>query len=331
MAEKEAPKRGLPAIHEAREQRATRMVPPGAGKFWIWCGIAIVAICVFYWKKTETENEAYRTRILSKQREIDKTLGPTYFPLRDRIEGFTMEVAKADLAKDVTAPDAKSVAAELLAKPGVYLRLAAPDATSAEKIRAAAVDSLKDAFTACFSRAKNPDPYDGKECRSTKECDPGKLCNEVNHCTALAQPANLRVAYRGMRVLSDQWVRDVQTATDQLRLRLYESDLDDANASDIPASIELMKRAQYFLVVLDEIPPGTNVPEGRTLGEVVQAEVHPTRVGFLDLRSGKPVMEARRTIDVAVPMVPGNIEAQQRQVLNCALAMDVRSTLGATE
>ena len=260
-------------------------------------------------------------------------MAPLYFPLREKVEGWTIDLAKNAPQEDVISPSLKQpgAAEALLAKPGIYLRLAQPNATTVPKIRAAAMDSLRDAFTACFLRAKNPDPRDGKECRSTKECDKGKICNEVNHCTVLSQPANLRVAYRGMRVLEDTWIREVQTATDALRLRLFEGDLDSAVAADIPSAIDLMVRGQYFLVVLDEIPDGTKPEDKATLEETVQAIVHPTRVGLYDVKTGELLFKGRREIDVTVPVVPGSVDAQRRQVLNCALARDVRRTLGATE
>lgn len=329
------PQRGLSAIREARELRAQRSFsPPGAsGKFWLWSAVAIVAITIFYWKKSDTENEAHRTRVLAQQRSVAAETAPLYFPLREKVEAWTIDLAKNEPGADEISPKLKEpgAAEALLQKPGIYLRLAQPDALTVPKLRAAAMDSLRDAFTACFLRAKNPDPRDGKECKSTKECEKGLICNEVGHCTVLSQPANLRVAYRGMRVLEDTWVREVQTATDALRLRLFESDLNAAVAADIPAAIELMVRAQYFLVVLDEIPEGTK-PEGKaTVEETVQSLVHPTRVGLYDVKSGELLFRGRREIDVTVPVVPGSVEVQRRQVLNCALARDVRHTLGAAE
>lgn len=329
------PQRGLSAIREARELREQRkgLSAGASGKFWLWSAVGVVAITIFYWKKSDTENEAHRTRVLAKQRGVAAEMAPLYFPLREKVEAWTVDLAKTAPTEDVVSPTLKQPGAAdaLLQKPGIYLRLAQPNATTVPKIRAAAMDSLRDAFTACFLRAKNPDPRDGKECRSTKECDKGKICNEVNHCTVLSQPANLRVAYRGMRVLEDTWIREVQTATDALRLRLFEGDLDSAVAADIPSAIDLMVRGQYFLVVLDEIPDGTKPEEKQTLEETVQSLVHPTRVGLYDVKTGELLFKGRREIDVTVPVVPGSVDAQRRQILNCALAKDVRRTLGASE
>lgn len=335
MSDVEKPERGLSSIRDARALRAERsFTPQGAsGKFWLWSAVAVVAITIFYWKKSDTDNEAHRTRVLAKQRGVAAEMAPLYFPLREKIEGWTMALAQTEPGEDVIAPSFSTPGAAdaLLQKPGIYLRLAQPNATSVPKLRAAAMDSLRDAFTACFLRAKNPDPREGKDCKSTKECEKGKVCNEAGHCTVLSQPANLRVAYRGMRVLEDTWIREVQTATDALRLRLFDSDLDSAVAADIPAAIDLMVKGQYFLVVLDEVPVGVKAPEGSTLEETVQALVHPTRVGLYDVKTGELLFRGRREIDVTVPVVPGSVDVQRRQILNCELARDVRRTLRASE
>ena len=82
-----------------------------------------------------------------------------------------------------------------------------------------------------------------------------------------------------------------------------------------------------FLVVIDDVPEGIKPEDGGTLEQAVQSEVHVTRVGILDLRQGKMLFRAKRTIDVAIPVVAGAIEAQRRQVLNCALAQDIRDTI----
>lgn len=330
MAEKEKPQRGLPAIREARELRASRPWPAASGKFWLWSLIAISAITVFYWKKTSDDNDRTRARILAKQRQIAKDAGPMFYPLRDRIEAWTMQIAKDNWDHDIVEPELGGGAKgdpPIFKRPGVYLRVSRPNAVSKEKIREAAQGSLRDAFTACLLKVPHLDAHKGKECKKSRECELGQICNEVSVCAVPTQPYNLRVAYRGMRPLDETWVRDVETASEELRLRLRETEIDEANASDIPVAIDLLKRAQYFLLVIDDVPEGTKPEDGGTIEQAVQSDVHPTRVAMFDLASGKMLLRVKRTIDVSIPVVPGAIEAQRRQVLNCALAQDVRDTI----
>jgi hypothetical protein len=271
--------------------------------------------------------------VLAKQRVIANEAGPLYAELRDRIERVTIETAKWKGDLDDADPDLKAILTgkdgpPLLQQPGVYLRLSLQNADTPEKIRKASRDSLRDAFTACFLHVPHMDAHQGKPCKKSKECDKGEICNEVELCSKPGQPYNMRVAYRGMRVLEEDWVRDVETASHQLRLRAFEADVDDATANDVPVALDLLKRARYFLLVLDEIPPGTTPEDGGTLEQAVQSDVHPARVVLYDLRDKKLLFRAKRTIDVNLPVVPGNIEAQRRQILNCALAQEIRDTMG---
>src|SRR4051812_20930015 len=90
-ADKPKPQRGLSAIREAREQRASRVTPSASGKFWLWALIAITALTIFYWKKTQSDNDANRARILAKQRAVAEQVGPLYKTVRDKVERWTME------------------------------------------------------------------------------------------------------------------------------------------------------------------------------------------------------------------------------------------------
>ena len=332
MPEREKPQRGLPAITRARELREARKNNPAAsGKFWIWSGVAVAALSIFYWKKTQADNEAYRTRVLTRQRAIAAEMGPLFFPLREKIERWTADTARGEWANELVGGSAEvaRVLPELLKKPGIYLRLAQPDAQPAEKLRVAATDSLLDEFVLRFVRNPGPDPHLGKECTATRECTPGQMCNEIGHCAEPSQPYNLRIAYRGTRVLNDEWVHTVETADEELRLRLFERDLNSAVESDIPITIDLLKRAQYFLVVIDELPPGLVAADKDTsLEQTAQAEVHTARVAVYDIRRDALVARVRERVDATVPVVQNGIGAQRRQIFNYELARQSRSDMG---
>lgn len=334
--EKPRPQRGLPAIAEARELRQSRSQPAASGKFWLWSLLAIVAITIFYWKKTQSENDAHRAKILAKQRSIAASHGGTYADLRDRVEKWTAQVATGGFEPDLIAPAFKAASAgartpPIFEKPGIYLRVLKNDARSPKTLREAAQESLRDAFTACLVHKPHLTAPKGQTCKKSKDCPAGQLCNEASICALPAQPFNMRMAYRGLRVLSEEWVRSVETTSEALTLRLYETDIDDATANDLPVVNELLKNAEYFLVVIDEVPEGLKPPPEGTLIQAVQSEVHPTRVALFDLRSREMLFRLHRTVDVTIPATPGDaatIDAQRRQILNCALAQEVRAALG---
>lgn len=333
MADKEKPVRGLPSIHEARTLRGSRLLPRASGSFWLWSLVGVAALTIFYWKKTQSETDAHRARVLAKQRGVDIEVGPIYRSLRDKVERWTVETATGKDTDDVIAPELKTAGdgdPEVFKKPAVYLRLAQPHATDAKAIRAASANSLRDAFTSCLLRTPHLDSHKGKACERSRECTPGEFCNEVGVCARPTQPYNMRVAYKGLKSLSEDWVRDVETTTEPLRLRVREAEIDDASVTDIPIAIELLKRAQHVLIVIDEVPQGVKTDPEKTLEQVVQSEVHPARVALYRLQDDKLLFRARRTIDVTIPAIPTDaetIEAQRRQILNCALAQEVRAAL----
>src|SRR5690606_11668769 len=90
-------------------------------------------------------------------------------------------------------------------------------------------------------------------------------------------------------------------AVDEIHLRVFVQQYDKAKDEEIPRAIDIIKRAQFFLLVLDE-----DVPEARDLapdagpnaGKISERELqqvpHPTRVHLVDLRTGKEILRLRR-------------------------------------
>jgi hypothetical protein len=141
-----------------------------------------------------------------------------------------------------------------------------------------------------------------------------------------------------MYVLSDEWTRDVQDANTELRTRLLASTFEDKVKNDIPLAAELLTRAQYFLLVLDETPKGEGAPKlegGANPMEALQATAHPARVAVWSLADGKPILRVRREAGGDLLGAPPNVEpevmaARQRQANSCALALAVRQAIGDT-
>jgi hypothetical protein len=334
MKEEPSHTRGLLAVQEARQRRLTGRLPAIPTRFWLWTLTVVVAWGIFYWRKTQGEIESQKAALFARQRGVVAELGSKFDPLRQRIEDWTV-AASGPYGGDFVGPENKIW--DFTTQPGIYLRLRLSDATSALSVRKAAAASLRDAFTACLFREPNADPASGPPCKASHDCAPGTFCNEMDHCMPPAQPYNMRTAYHGTRVLGDDWTVDLRTAGDDMRMRLLEREFDSAVKDDIPLVIDLLTRAQFFLVVLDEDPPGNSIPPGKPPLEAIQAMPHPARVFLFGLKPGmdRSLLRVRRDIagrfvqaGVNAPTDPEVLESQQRQVNSCQLALSVREAIG---
>jgi len=328
MSDEQSHSRGLTAVEESRGRRGRLPAIPGRVLAWIFT--ILVAGGIFYWKKSQGEVESQKAALFAKQRGVLAELGPRVEPLKRRIEDWTVTSA-GPYPGDVVAPELKGF--DFAALPGVYLRLPLKDATSSESIRKASVASLRDGFTSCLFREPNGLPTSGPACKASRDCGPGTFCNEADHCMPPAQPYNLRTAYHGTRVLGDEWSLSLRSASDDMRMRLLEREFESAVKDDIPLVIDVLTRAQFFMVVLDEEPAGFAPTPGRAT-EALQALPHAARVALFGLKSGsdKLLLRLRREVDARfvpagdkTPVDPDVIEAQQRQVNSCQLALEVRA------
>jgi hypothetical protein len=320
--------RGLSAVEESRGRRGRLPAIPGRVLAWIFT--ILVAGAIFYWKKSQSEIESQKAALFARQRGVLAELGPRIEPLKRRIEQWTLASA-GPYEGDLAAPELKGF--NFAALPGVYLRLRLADATTVESIRKASVGSLRDGFTACLFREPNAAPGSGPPCKASHDCAAGTFCNETDHCMPPAQPYNMRTAYHGTRVLGDEWSLQLRTASDDMRMRLLEREFESAIKDDIPLVIDVLTRAQFFLVVIDEEPPGFAPPPGRAI-EALQALPHAARVALFNLKSGKdqPLLRIRREMNARFvpagdtsPSDPDVVDAQQRQVNSCQLALEVRA------
>jgi hypothetical protein len=271
-------------------------------------------------------------------------LGPRWFPLRDKIERWTRECG-SDAFEPIEAKDlVKSW--DFRSMPGIYLRLAQKATTSNEAIRDAAQKSLHDGFTSCLLLVPNPNPLAGPKCETTHECPRGQLCNDYKHCSEYSQPYNLRLAYRTMHVMTDEWVTDVQDITNKLTIRGAVASFEMINKYDLPVAADLLQRAKYFLVVVDEEPTAEEAARGPTDAEEdagvkedrsISSAPHQARVCAWRLEDDRKMVALRAAADgelrhvrrSASPPAPRTLHAQQQQANSCALALDVRASIGA--
>jgi len=334
MKEEPSRTRGLIAVEDSRTRRRAGLLPALPTRLWLWVLMAIVAWGIFYWKTTQGEIESQKAALFARQRGVVAELGSKFDPLRQRIEDWTTG-ASAPYPGDFEAPELKTW--DFTTMPGIYLRLRLADANSVTSMRSASQSSLRDAFTACLFRTQNADPTSGPPCKASHDCAPGTFCNEVDHCMPPAQPYNMRTAYFGTRVLGEEWTVRLRSASDDMKMRLLEREFDSAVKDDIPLVIDLLTRAQFFLLVLDEDPPGVSLPADKPAHEVIQGLPHPARVFLFGLRPGMDRVLLRMRRDVAGRFIPAGenpmtdpdlLAAQQRQVNSCQLALYVRAVVG---
>lgn len=340
--------RGLPSLNQARYERRRAIV---AGKvrvrampphFWLWLLIGLTVFAVVYWWLAARELAGQKAGLMAKQRTIAQSIGPRILPFRAKVESWVVEFGAERWPGDFVETDVDLEAVRTSS--GVYLRLLQSSARDSRTIASAATRSLHDGFTSCFFiRKGEADARNGASCTNLGDCASGLLCNEWNVCARPPRPYNLRLAYRAMRVLSQQWLEELHEATSDLAVRVLERDLAGVTKNDIPVAIDLLSDARYFTLVLDEdsnteLPVPLNGAGRETDEQRLQRVSHPARVGVWELSSGKLLARVRRQAGgefVAVGQSrsrsPANVAAQQRQTNSCALALAARHAMtGAT-
>ncbi len=308
--------RGLPSIARAREDRAA-----GRGRWTTTAGLVALGVVVggFLAHKFVSEHQLVvdRQGLLAKQRAVVATLGPEWFPLRDRLEGNILASAH-EYTGDHVEPEMRR--SPFRTQPGLYLRMRVADAKDAASIRAVAVDARKDAFAACLLREPNDRAARG-------DADAGAFAE---------QPWNLGQAYASTRILTDEWAKEVAGAEDDLRMRVFQEQYDKAVGGEVPLAVDIVKRAQFFLLALDEdVPEAAKLVEGGAITEAaLQLVPHPTRVHLFDVATGRELVRLRRTGDAMVIPAgervisdPEMVDAMQRQANNCSLAGQVDAAL----
>jgi hypothetical protein len=307
--------RGLKSLSGARDGRARgKFTRPTPNLLLFAIGGVSISLLI-YWFISSRELAQQKTALLAQQRAAKATVGAEWYPMRDKLEKLALEAA-GPYPGDLVEPEAKSW--DFRGLPGIYLRMRVDNAKDVGSIRRAASESLRDGFTGCLLRTQN-----------------AALLRGERDASAFADnPWNLRQAYVATRVLGEEWESEVHAAGDDLRLRVFSQQYDKAKREEIPLVIDIVKRASFFLLVLDE-----DVPEAAALGDggvitsdVWQQVAHPARVFVYNTKESKLLVRLRRTgsADVintgAIPSEETRL-AMQRQVNNCSLAQQVWSEL----
>jgi hypothetical protein len=320
MSERKQPERkpGLQSIHQLRGDRERGRYSRATGSLAAAAGGALVAILVGYHFLSERALDESKAGLLAKQRAVSATLGAKWFPLRDKVEKLTTDAAAHFDGDHI---DATAASWDFRTLPGLYLRIRVEDAKDIPTLRRSAPTSLRDGFVSCFLREPNPAATRG-------EPDAGAFAE---------QPWNLKKAYAATRILTDEWVSEVKIAPDPLRLRVFEQQYDVAVRDEIPQAIDLLERAQFFLLVVDEGSGDAVAEAGAAASEEALQEVpHFARVHVLNLKTGTEILRVRRNAEASFMFAgekpvsdPETLTAMKRQVNNCALAKAVEAAIKA--
>lgn len=337
--------RGLATLNEARQTRRRAIVfgrvrvREVATGFWLMTFAGLVIFSYAYYRYTLVELDARRSEVLARQRAIASAVGEDGLALRDKLEGWVMELAAGTLPAQVAA----GVSVDDIARgPAIYLRLPLTEAVSPERIRKAAPRSLRDGFTSCLFVGQSSPPPTATACVQTSQCGPGEVCSDWKVCATPAHPYTASLLYEGVRVLQPEWRAGLEAANDDLEVRAIELDLDDVGKHEAVAAVELTRRSKYFALVLDEPPADAAAAEvapvvaDESPEERLQTTDHRVRVGLWDIQRGAPLAilqidAAGRFVRLGGKATPDDEtkRAQQRQANNCAIAADVRAALVA--
>lgn len=315
--------------------------------FWLWTIVGFAVFGVVYWYYAENELEKQKGAVMARQRAFAVTLGPKFTPVQEKIEGWTQELAVEqwpgnEFSAELSLP-------KLSESNGIYLRLLIDDARDLERLRRAADHSLHDGFTSCLfvRELRVALPAGAKNCLNSGDCPDGQICNEFDACAAPTQPYNLRLMYRALRILSSKWTDELHQATSDYRVRVFDRDLDKVAKIDVPIALDLIGKARYFTVLLDEMPAaglpaveGLKAPGAGEEGlqesemEQLQAIPHQVRVGIWDLESGEQLVRFRTEAGASfIPLGPAadapltSKRARQRQVNNCSIVQNLREAV----
>lgn len=304
---------GLPSVYKGRTDRERGRYARGSPLLWISAVLALATILFVYHFVSDRQLEGSKQALLAKERAVRDTVGAQWFALRDAMEKRTLEAAK-NTGPDFVDPEALHW--DFRTAPGLYLRLRAAEVSDVASLRRGIVASKRDGFVACFLREPNAPAARG-------DADAGAFSE---------QPWNWQRAYSATRILSEDWVREVTDSGDELRLRVFEQQYDKAMAEEIPAAVDIIKRAQFFLLILDEDSLEARPTDGGTVLTLADLESvpHYARIYLTDLRSKKEILRLRRSASASFVFTgeravqdPETLAAMQRQVNNCALAKEV--------
>jgi hypothetical protein len=178
--------------------------------------VGLVVVFVVVYRARETARvEALRSQLLETQSGELGELSGRYMAFRERLERWTMDAVAAGEPDRWVDPRLRI--SGLHGGDGLYLRVQAAYGDSPDHIEGSALSMEEDALTRCLGIA----------------------------------PASARGFYESGMFLTPAYVDQIREETDLLRLRLYDEQMANAIAADVPV-LSTMMAAQYFLLVVQQ-------------------------------------------------------------------------------
>ncbi len=175
----------------------------------------VVVFVIVYRARESSRTEGLRSELLHTHATELGEISRDYMAYRERLERWTMDAAAAGEPERWVDPRLRI--AGLHGGDGIYLRLMAEYADTPDGIEGSALSQEEDALTRCLGIA----------------------------------PASARGFYQSGMFLTPMWVDQIREESDLLRLRLYDEQMANAIASDLPV-LSTMMAAQYFLLVIQQ-------------------------------------------------------------------------------
>jgi hypothetical protein len=287
----DSPNELIPAQPQAEnaDQAYMRQMP------WRWIifgAIALIAVIVVYRAKENQKAAALRAQIILVHENDLKEVSKKYQALRDQIENWILK-ASSTIADNYIDPRLNITG--LRSGKGLYLRLRFGYAVSKEKIAAYAAKAEADAIAQCLG----------------------------------LEPAWARDLYEKGQFLMPQWLNEVRSSNDVMRLRVIDDELALRIRRDLPKVAELLK-SDWFLLVLQH-------------GETRHNE--PVDVFLWDIKRGESLLRARiKAKGMLVPLrfdskdapappikpLSESAAAQQAAAADdCSIAAKIKSMAGA--
>lgn len=281
------PARLRPEELDARPEYMPR-IPWG----WILGGVSLVAALAIGYRMRDTARaEELRAQLLlTHQTELGE-VAERYRTFRERLERWTMDAASAGEPERWVDPRLRI--SGLHGGEGIYLRLLATDATSPEGIARGASAMEEDALTRCLGIA----------------------------------PASARGLYSSGDFLTEEFVEEIRTEPELMRLRVLDEIMAGAMTSDVPV-VSTLLRAEYFLLV---------VQQGETRRD------SPVDVYLWDMREERQLLRARFQargillpvrIDSLLPGIamppdpPGRPSITSAGATDCSIASQIKGLTG---
>lgn len=280
---------------------------------WKWVGLVfgfVTVALVWYFVRADRELRAERSRILRQLNGMKGSVQVEYGKLRDQVEAWTVAAATKPYPGDLVDRDARAL--NWRERPTVYLRLRVEEAKTLDAVhlnsRTVAIDSI----ASCLLRARSGGPWPYGEVLTR------------------------------MEMLGVDFIKDVSSTTNDLRMRNLSFALDYWEKNDFPTVRDATKQAEYFVLALDEDPtsmPATSAAFGATAtpSQRIASVTHPIRLHVWRLQEGREILRVRRTPEANVVQVQGDvvgpaagIELRKAQALGCSFSTEALELIGDT-